>query len=750
MNFKVNKLTFLLASCVYGLSFAQTAVQQTVASGAVVKSVGEQAGTLPETMVTATRTAHAANETSGATFVITRQDIESRNLTSIDNALNNIPGVFNRRGKGAMDTLASISLRGMPDQKRTLIMQDGMPLNGGYTGGVAYSGLAIEDFSQVEVALGAAASLYGNNAMGGVVNYVSRMPTKREFKFKLGYGDGLDEDAAMRNLKRAYVSFGDKFSNGLSIFASATATGTTGYPTGLNVQSAKPPATLGGWSETSTSAGAVRYLIGDKGGNNHWKEGGVTLRAAIDLPDNGELRVGYQRNQYEYGRGMSNTYLRNAAGQPVWGYGTVRESSFLDGSGKKTSDLFQGSLETGLGKGRLRINAGYSKEGTNWYTTPGATAATTYAGGPGSISSTPSNLFYADAQYTFTPVTRHLVVLGGSWRQEKADNTEHRLSDWRNENSKQQVTYVAGGKTRTAGIFVQDEFAMTDKFTTTLGLRWDHWQSSDGYSDSDGVGTLLPMVGYPARSGNATSPKLGLRYQMSDNLALRASVGKAFRAPNVYELFRTWRSSTGTVYEANPNLKPETAVSWDMGADFRPWAGADVKATFYMNHLKDMIYRGQVAAGRQRYFNAGKAKGHGVELDFRQKIGSGWTLLANAAYNKTEIEENTAAPNSVGKEFTQIPKVTANLGAEWNRGDWNASGWVQHVAKRYSSDSNDDRINGVNGSYDAYTIANLKAGYRISKNLKLSFAVDNVFNKKYFASYRAPGRSYFLELAGEF
>ena len=57
----------------------------------------------------------------------------------------------------------------------------------------------------------------------------------------------------------------------------------------------------------------------------------------------------------------------------------------------------------------------------------------------------------------------------------------------------------------------------------------------------------------------------------------------------------------------------------------------------------------------------------------------------------------------------------------------------------------------VMGSRDPYTIVNLKGAYRINKNLKVSLAVDNAFNRKYFSGvYRAPSRSYFLEVAGAF
>ena len=58
--------------------------------------------------------------------------MQSRNLKTLDEAVNNIPGVFSTRSKGMMDTSAAISLRGMPNSasaSRTLVMIDGMPIN---------------------------------------------------------------------------------------------------------------------------------------------------------------------------------------------------------------------------------------------------------------------------------------------------------------------------------------------------------------------------------------------------------------------------------------------------------------------------------------------------------------------------------------------------------------------------------------------------------------------------------------------
>ncbi|MGC8938064.1 MAG: hypothetical protein ACP5KH_03625, partial [Thermodesulfovibrio sp.] len=61
-----------------------------------------------------------------------------------------------------------------------------------------------------------------------------------------------------------------------------------------------------------------------------------------------------------------------------------------------------------------------------------------------------------------------------------------------------------------------------------------------------------------------------------------------------------------------------------------------------------------------------------------------------------------------------------------------------------------DRVNNVYGSYDPYFVVDGRIAYQITKFAKLSFSVDNIFDRKYYQYYRAPGRSWFTELTLKF
>ena len=706
----------------------------------------EKTASLEEIVVTATRTEKEVKDAPGSVSIVTKEDIEKRNIKTIDEALNTTPGVFNRRGKGLMDTLANISLRGIPGANRTLIMKDGMIMNNAYTGDVTWTGMP-GDIERIEVVEGPFSSLYGGYAMGGVINIITKMPEKREFVFKSGYGTSWNRGEAMDDLRRTYLSYGDKFNDAFRIFVSYGYQWTSGFPTDLNVQSKQPTAGITGWSYTTDNKGSRRYIIGDKG-DNRWWDDSITLKAGYDFSKTTKVLASFERTRYEYNRDDPHSYLRNAAGQTVYAYGTVRENSFVSGNGSREMNKYMVTFETEFSAVKAKLNAGLYSEDKNWYTTPNSSDPyALISGGDGKVASTPNKSFFADTQFTFPLFTNNILTVGGSFKHGKADNEEYSLTNWKDENSRTNLTYTAGGKDYTYALFAQDEYAILNNLTAYIGLRQDFWSASGGYANQ--IGSAGYPKTYESRSASAFSPKLALVYKPFDATTLRTSVGKAFRPPTVYELYRTWLSSTGTTYNGNPDLKPETVTSWDISIEQGAWKGAKVKATYFENYLKNLIYRKTVSDTQKDYINAGKAESKGVVAEIEQKIG--WLrLFTNATFTEAKIKENSASIVSEGKRLTYIPERMFNAGAEFEKRPFLASVTGNYVSKIYRNDDNSDVVNGVWTSQDPYFLLNAKVGYKVTKFATLSFSVDNILNREYFAYYKCPGRSWFTELTLRF
>ncbi|MFN3921697.1 MAG: TonB-dependent receptor, partial [Caldimicrobium sp.] len=661
-------------------------------------------------------------------------------------SLNTIVGVFNKRGKGLMDTMARITVRGMPGQQRTLILLDGLTLNDAYSGGVRWGGFSPEDIEKIEVARGPYSSLYGGYAMGGVVNLMTKLPDRREIILKTGYGSSWDRGKAMDDLRKFYFSYGDKFRDKVSFFLSFGHKATNGYPSDFNVQSKLPPQGITGWSYTSYPNGTIAYLIGDRG-DNRWWDDNITFKLGYEFSKNSKIDFTLIRVRYEYNYDDPHTYLRNAtSGGEVWSYSGVGEASFLSGGGGRVQNIYRLNYENEFGKTKTKVLFGIVDTEKSWYVTPQRNA--TRLGGPGTVSEQPSRSYSLDIQLTLPLFERHLVTVGGAFRHSWADIREFNATNWKDEKSKTNLTYQSKGKDNTFALFVQDEIQIFENFIAYFGFRADWWKTYDGYTNQ--IGTIGYPKKYDSRDTFSFNPKTSFVYKPFEKTVLRASIGKAFRPPTVYELYRTWTTSRGITYAGNPTLKPERSISWDFGIDQELWKGAKFKATYYENYIKDLIYTKTVNATYREKINAGKAISKGIECEVEQNLIPGFKLFANFTYTNAKIKKNEAKPESEGKRLTDIPEKMFNLGLVVKKGSFTASITGRYVGKQYNDDENRDTVNKVYGSYDPYFVTDVKVSYNIKEKVTLSISIDNLFDREYYSYYKAPGRSWFGELTLRF
>lgn len=742
---------------------------------AVVGGAAAQAlETMAPVVITGSRTELPLADAPGAVSLVTREQLERRNVQTLDQAVQFVPGVYARRGKGLMDTLAGIRLRGVPDDSRTLILVDGLPLNDGYTGGVRIGGLSPNDLDRVEVVRGPSSALYGGSAMGGVVQYITRMPTEPLAALTLGLGGPLASDTGYRDLRTTAVRLGTRFESGVSVLASYSAKRTDGYRSDLVASTATPPPTVTGAIPSVTSTGTPTRLMGERG-TNHWDDSdlGGALRYAITRDHALTLRL--RQTEYAYSYGDPLTYLRNDSGVPVFsfapppaGTGTLRESAFVSGGGDNRRTIGQLAYEGRIG-GEVRASLGVIDTGLNRFATPDATLAGR-AGGPGRRSSTPSRTAVLDAQWTGDLTLSQQLTLGLAWRNDRANVEEQGLSDWRDlEAITGPLLYEASGRTQTVALFAQHAWRITETATTWLGLRWDRWDSSEGYVNDVNPATGVSRPGFPKnfadRSADQISPKLAVVWKAGDRTTLRASAGTAFRAPNVYDLYRTWISTAGTIFLANPDLTPETLKSVDAGIVQKLWDGSELTFNVFHNELQDLIYRRTVSDAVERvalcgglgvtvtatncrqFVNAGEARSRGAEFELKQRWGA-WTAFATATYTDSEVIANASAPASVGKQLANVPRWLAGAGVAYDAGPFFATLDLRYVGKTYSTDTNTDTVNGVYGTYDPYTTWQFKGGWRVNRHLTATLSVDNLFDRQYYQFYRAPGRTWLVELTG--
>ncbi len=697
---------------------------------------------LDEIVVIATRTNKKIMDAPASVDIITKEDIENQNILAIDGAFDTVSGFNDRREDGVVGLVPVFSLRGIPGQNRTLVMVDGIILNEPRSGGAYFDSLAPEDVERIEVAKGPFSSLYGGYAMGGVINVVTKMPEERSFTLKTGYGSSWNRGEAWDDMRTLYASGTEKIGR-LGIMASYKGMDTNGYSLQQNIQSSQPSEGISGWSTTEDREGKTRYLIGDKGDEKIWNDS-FTLKAGYDFSDMTHMNMTFIKtsNGYEYDE--AHTYMQDESGNPVWTYGSVKEKTYLPTKGGKERYLYGLNFATSLANVKTKATFSVMDQTDSWYTSPGSSA--TQYDGAGTVSESPSKSYNADLQFTLPTFYKNTLTLGGSYRRSEAVTKNYNLTNWRDEDSKTSLYYQSKGKDSTFSIFAEDEISILDNLTGYLGVRQDWWETFDGYVNDVGK-TDYPMD-YDSRSVESFSPKMALVYRPFMQTTLRISGGKAFRQPTIYELYYNYTSSsTNSTTTANKDLKPEKNTSWDIGLRQELWKGAAINLTYYENYIKDLIYTKTISSTLKERVNVGKAETKGVEVELEQRFSKELKLFANLSNTQSEITENDANPDTVGKELTDLPEWVFNIGGQFNKDPFSFSINGRYVDKRYATDLNTDKVDNVYGSYDPYFTVDAKVSYDITDFATLSLAVNNIFDEDYYYYYKAPGRSFFVSLA---
>ncbi|MBI3815531.1 MAG: TonB-dependent receptor [Nitrospinae bacterium] len=160
----------LLTTCLSTLTFAQESVE-----------------TLPEIVVTATRIEETPKEVTQDITVITKDDIEKKGIEFITDVFRSVPEL-NLVQNGGAGKNATVILRG-GSSEHILIMIDGVKVKSTTTGSFDFSGINVEDIERVEIVKGPQSTLYGSEAMAGVINIITkkgRGKLKTEAYFEAG------------------------------------------------------------------------------------------------------------------------------------------------------------------------------------------------------------------------------------------------------------------------------------------------------------------------------------------------------------------------------------------------------------------------------------------------------------------------------------------------------------------------------------------------------------------------------------
>jgi outer membrane receptor protein involved in Fe transport len=149
--------------------------------------------------VSAARTGVRLSETPGSTVLLTGNDVTATPAVRVDDVLRQVPGFSLYRRSDSRTANASnqgVSLRGLGGtaSSRALVLEDGLPLVDAFGGWVYWDRVPRASLSSVEVFRGGASNLYGSDALGGVVQFLTRQPEHPAFSLETSYGNERTPD----------------------------------------------------------------------------------------------------------------------------------------------------------------------------------------------------------------------------------------------------------------------------------------------------------------------------------------------------------------------------------------------------------------------------------------------------------------------------------------------------------------------------------------------------------------------------
>lgn len=743
-------------------------------AGSVTPALAEEDSQLSHVVVSASKIEQSTAEAPSNVSVITASKIENSTAIRLGDVLTTqVPGLYMRGGAVGNSSreggTSIISLRGAYGSRTKVVVDGVASLADANSGNLNITTIGMGDVERIEVVPGVSSSLYGSDAIGGVINVITKSPSKREFNagFTKGFGDGERE--------RYELAYRDRFENGVGVSFSYNKQDMKGFAES-DVLTVKPgtcgvcttPVT--GWEKVTDNTGATQYIIGDKGavGSTAQNFNGTLF---YDISRDSKVKAGMTYYDSKIGYSPYHLYLNKTTG-PV-----TLPASNLRIDGKRIANLTEASLSLPGENAKVekRYFAGYegkifddfllkldvSQFDRDYHYLSKLTTVSTYAGGPGTATHTPNITRDAQAQLSFPVGNDHFLVAGLAVNTGQLNRRVYTVTNWRDDDSKTATTDSGDGYTQTHSVYLQDQYSITPATTLYLGGRYDVWSSHGRIEKTGGV---TPVVDVDERSFSAFSPRLALVHKLVDGVTLKSSMGNAFRAPSLYDLYAADTISAPKLIKSDFNLKPEKATAWDLGAEINLKNGANVRFAYFNTKITDMIYSketpytGPYTATIPNTItilsektNAAEGVSKGIELSGDMPLTRWLTASASYTYIDARITKDDTGTGLLDKKLVYVPKNMASFGFDAKYHQWSGHWSSRYSGLTYSTATNSDTVKDVYGSNSLYWISDLKISYQVEKHLKASLLVHNVFDKRYFEStYLAPGRNLALQLSASY
>jgi outer membrane receptor protein involved in Fe transport len=629
-----------------------------------------------DVVVSAARSEIKLSETPGSMVRLSRADVVASPSLTVDDMLRQVSGfsLFRRSGsRTANPTSQGVSLRGLgaSGPSRALVLEDGIPLIDPFGGWVYWDRIPPIEISSVEVFRGGSSNLYGSDALGGVVQFITRDTEHPAFSLEGSYGNERTPDLAV---------WGADTIGAWDFDAAADLFRSDGYI--LVPFSQRGPVDTAANSKHATVDASIGHKLG--------MGGRVFVRGNFydEARNNG---TPIQTNDTRIAEGAAGLDRPIAANDSL----TLRVYGDVQGYNQSFSSITSNRISESL---------------TN-------------------LQHVPAQDLGGTAQWSHI-LGKSQTLIAGADLQEVIGASDERLFS----SGTHTANNVAGGRQRALGLFGEDIFRIRQKWTVVLGIRFDDWWNFDGSTVRTPISTTGPVTAthYQDRSDTASNPRLSVLRSLTPNLSVTASTYRAFRAPTLNELYRSFRLGS-VLTNSNAALHAERLTGAEAGLNMTALDHKlDLRGTFFWSDIVNPVANVTLSTTpslitRQRQ-NLGRTRSRGLELDSVIHVSK--TVQVSAGYDYTDATVVRSPVNTAlqGLDIPQVPRHEFT----WEARYWDPKFLLLSVQGRFVGRQFDDDQNQF--PLDSFYAMDFFAGRSLTKHLEIFGAAENLLNNRYMVA----------------
>ncbi len=705
--------------------------------------------TLDEFVVSANRVEENKKEIPYFLQTVAPKTIQYKNSNTAADILTSTGYVSIQKSQGGG---GSPNLRGF-EANRILLVLDGVRMNNAiYRSGHLQNSITIDPniLTNTEILFGPSSVMYGSDALGGVISYITKDPVFSTDKKPLINGGAFVQNQTATNSKKSslHLNIGGKK---IASFSSFSYSDYGNIIMGKNRRKNISPYDWGKMYHYSKRIDGVDYMIDNKNPNK-------------------QLFTGYQ--QYDFIQKFSFQLNSNHHIVLNGQYSTSSDISRFDqlndykGDYLKFSEYYYGPQERLF----LAANSYYNKE-THFYNSIHTTIA--YQNTEESRHSRKFNsneklnqIELVDAFSINIDLAKNLnkegrINYGFEYLYNNVNSTAF-YNNLESDNKEVAPTRYPNGGTdvHTYAVYISYQSKINSLLQLNAGLRLGHYHYMSKFKADK---FFEPIITQLDNKNTAPSGSFGLILTPTDQWKINGVFTTGYRVPNVDDYGKI-RAKNDDISLPNPNLKPEFAYNIELSASksfcnelalinfsvFQTWLKDAIVRTYNTPYSQEtLLYDGDIYTIVTNS-NAQKASIKGISAGINVSPFANTSFHATINYTEGEV---TSTKEPLGHITPVFGKISGSYKAKWYKTELYLYYQGKKDLKNVSPYGEDNEEEGTINGFPSWTTLNWANQLQISKNIHIQLSVENIFDIHYktFASgISSAGRNYIISLSGKF